>query len=166
MKYAFYREKAFIRDYFVAQMLVWWFVLNNQVYHPKVGWRLVQLVGEHWLPRWTCGNISEGFSSCAANWATSSSPRVAHSWFTFTEVLHVFVFPFHFMLVIFFLILFFCASMHKLFWTLKVFFCCWFYSLTLKKAFSLFYSGPFDPVKADVVGLKESVLGANLREEN
>lgn len=67
---------------------------------------------------------------------------------------------------------FFCAPVHKLFWTLKVFF----FSLFLKKKknsfylknilFSLFYSGPFDYVKFDVVGLKDSLylhtLGKNV----
>lgn len=48
--------------------------------------------------------------------------------------------------------------MHKLFWTLKVFFFLFFYSFCLKNnLFSLFYSGPFDYVKFDVVvGLEES----------
>lgn len=60
--------------------------------------------------------------------------------------------------------------MHKLFWTLKVFFPP-FYSFCLKNdLFSLFYSGPFDNVKSDVVCRKESqclvhTLGKNVENK-
>lgn len=68
--------------------------------------------------------------------------------------------------LIYFIFFIFCAQVHKLFWTLKVFFFP-FYSFYLKNdLFSLFYSGPFDFVKFDVVvGLKESVLGEYHREK-
>lgn len=62
--------------------------------------------------------------------------------------------------------------MHKLFWTLKVFFL-FFNSFYLKNdLFSLFYSGPFVNVKSDdMVCLKESqclvhTLGKNVGKQN